>query len=311
MGILDQSQAGDGLLPLRKGRLSNTLRLLEDGHTFYISDQQPLVPPAYIAPLAHPADGVPSHIQPANHFFTPQGAPMQIAPAKPGAVSDTGIFDLLRGTNTSGPLTLMAFGGGLAQGGIGRALTAAASAGEVEQRQVRESEAQRAAYEGLLKMGVAPELAQAAALRPDVLRALAPEYFGEFKVVQTGEDVHGRKIFQLQGPGGKLSPIPEQNRESTSNSRASPERLKQTVVDERLPPSTGAFPIRSPITTEKSTERVHQSADTAPIVPRSVPPQTDQNDIRLPQISQLSDPESTVRLHELLASLYFPCCLQK
>lgn len=65
---------------------------------------------------------------------------------------------------------------------------------------------QQATAQALQKSGVPAPLSVAAALNPDVLKQIAPEYFGGYKLVQTGESPVG-KTFMLQGPGGKLYPI--------------------------------------------------------------------------------------------------------
>ena len=198
------------------------------------------------------------------------------------------------------PLTLMALGGGIAQGGIGRGLTAAAPISFAERAQHQQQIAQAATFQALRNAGMPEGVAQAAALRPDILKAIASEYFGAFKVVQTGEDLHGRKIFQLQGPGGKLYKIPDQNPESSLNSHATLESLKQTPVDHGLKPS-GPILSDSPVTTlNSSSQNLLRSEGNDP-ADRQPVPKTDQANRVPPETSQQSQPESPVPLHHLLA----------
>src|SRR6185312_12631835 len=63
-----------------------------------------------------------------------------------------------------------------------------------------------ATYQSLVKSGVPEPTARAAALNPELLKTIAPEYFGGYKVVQTGESPLGKQ-FAVQGPGGKFYPI--------------------------------------------------------------------------------------------------------
>jgi hypothetical protein len=73
-----------------------------------------------------------------------------------------------------------------------------------------------ATYDALAQSGLPAPLAHAATLNPDLLKLLAPEYFGGFKVVQTGEDAFGGKTFKLQGPGGRLYDIAQRQAESAA-----------------------------------------------------------------------------------------------
>jgi hypothetical protein len=108
-------------------------------------------------------------------------------------------------------------GGNLGQS-IGRGL-----AGFVQgaARDARE-QALPATYAALTRSGLPAPLAHAAALNPDLLKLVAPEYFGGFKVVQTGEDAFGGKTFKLQGPGGRLYDIPERQAESVASPANAP-----------------------------------------------------------------------------------------
>jgi hypothetical protein len=95
-------------------------------------------------------------------------------------------------------------GGNLGQS-IGRGLTGFVQGAALDGRE----QALPATYDALTRSGLPAPLAHAAALNPDLLKLVAPEYFGGFKVVQTGEDPLGGKTFKLQGPGGRLSDIAE------------------------------------------------------------------------------------------------------
>jgi hypothetical protein len=95
-------------------------------------------------------------------------------------------------------------GGNLGQS-IGRGLSGFVQGAALDAR----GEALPATYAALTRSGLPAPLAHAAALNPDLLKLVAPEYFGGFKVVQTGEDPLGGKTFKLQGPAGRLYDIPE------------------------------------------------------------------------------------------------------
>ncbi len=68
---------------------------------------------------------------------------------------------------------------------------------------------QGSTYQALRSAGLDHGRAMAAALNPEVFKAVAPEIFSGYKVVQTGEDMFGGKVFKLQGPGGRLLDIPD------------------------------------------------------------------------------------------------------
>jgi hypothetical protein len=107
----------------------------------------------------------------------------------------------------SNPLTLLALGAGIAKGGIA-GMGAALPAARLDQRERKQEAAQAATYAALRAAGMPHGVAAASALRPELLKAIAPEYFSGFKVVQTGQGRGGNKIFKLQGPGGQLFEIP-------------------------------------------------------------------------------------------------------
>jgi hypothetical protein len=63
-------------------------------------------------------------------------------------------------------------------------------------------------YNALRASGLSNVHARAATLNPEVLRIIAPAYFGGWKIVKTGEN-SGGKQFMMQGPGGQLRPLDE------------------------------------------------------------------------------------------------------
>jgi hypothetical protein len=107
----------------------------------------------------------------------------------------------------SNPLTLLALGAGIAKGGVA-GMGAALPAAQLDQKERKQEAAQAATYAALRAAGMPHGVAAASALRPELLKAIAPEYFSGFKVVQTGQGRGGNKIFKLQGPGGQLFDIP-------------------------------------------------------------------------------------------------------
>jgi hypothetical protein len=75
------------------------------------------------------------------------------------------------------PLMLMALGGGIAQGGVGRGLAAAVPAAQYEQAQRRQGAVQGATYDALRSAGVPHGQALAGALNPVVLKTIAKSHF--------------------------------------------------------------------------------------------------------------------------------------
>jgi hypothetical protein len=83
------------------------------------------------------------------------------------------------GTFTSNnPLTLMALGAGIAQGGIGRGLQLAVPALNLERQEFRRGAMQAATYKALRAAGVPHGQALTGALHPEVLKAIARSGFG-------------------------------------------------------------------------------------------------------------------------------------
>jgi hypothetical protein len=126
---------------------------------------------------AAPAPG-PLAIPPAQPpiFLSPPD-PAGTAPAQPAAPLGSIGQGLTNGINNHA-LTLMALGAGIAQGGVGRGLAAAATAAEAERsRQVQQLNLAQT-YKALTEGGVPPQEAQAAIGNPSLMRALAAKYLG-------------------------------------------------------------------------------------------------------------------------------------
>ncbi|HEY0421077.1 MAG TPA: hypothetical protein VGC80_16295, partial [Acetobacteraceae bacterium] len=90
------------------------------------------------------------------------------APAQPASPWDS----LANGINNHA-LTLMALGAGIAQGGVGRGLAAAATAAEGERNRQAQQFNFLQTYKALTDGGVPPQEAQAAIGNPSLMRALA------------------------------------------------------------------------------------------------------------------------------------------
>jgi hypothetical protein len=78
---------------------------------------------------------------------------------------------------SNNPLTLMALGGGIAQGGIGRGLQTAVPAAQAEQKQRKEEQMQGVTYNALRTAGVPHGQALAGALNPEILKTIARAHF--------------------------------------------------------------------------------------------------------------------------------------
>jgi hypothetical protein len=123
-----------------------------------------------------PASG-PLSIPPAQPpiFLSPPD--QSAAPAQPaGSLGNFG-QSLANGINNH-PLTLMALGAGIAQGGVGKGLADAATAAQAE----RSLQAQQVnflqTFKALTDGGVPPEEAAAAVANPSLMRTLAVKYLG-------------------------------------------------------------------------------------------------------------------------------------
>jgi hypothetical protein len=79
---------------------------------------------------------------------------------------------------SNNPLTLMALGAGIAQGGVGRGLQLAVPALNTERQELRRGAMQVATYKALRAAGVPHGQAVAGALHPEALKAIARSGFG-------------------------------------------------------------------------------------------------------------------------------------
>jgi hypothetical protein len=144
--------------------------------------------------------------QPAQQPGQPQVAPAAVAAPKGPSILDR-IF------NPNHAATMLALGAGFAGApsfgtGMSRAFGAAVPAMAADRAFEQKQQGIAQTYTALVSAGVDKNTALAASLNPEVLKVIAPEHFGGFKVVQTGEGAFGDKIFKLQGPGGKIYDIP-------------------------------------------------------------------------------------------------------
>jgi hypothetical protein len=120
------------------------------------------------------------------------GAPGPGAPGPGAGGFANGVGNFL----SSNPLMLMALGGGIAQGGIGRGLQMAVPAAQAEQQQQKQQASQQATYQALRQAGVPHGQAMAAALNPDVLKTIARSHFDAKPTFETiGHDQHGQPTY--------------------------------------------------------------------------------------------------------------------
>jgi hypothetical protein len=126
------------------------------------------------------------------------GAPGAAAP--PGGGFGAGVGNFL----SNNPLMLMALGGGIAQGGIGRGLTAAVPAAQYEQQQQKQQAVQGVTYDALRSAGVPHGQALAGALNPVMLKTIAQSHFDAkptFEMI--GQDPQGRPTYGFVDPSRK------------------------------------------------------------------------------------------------------------
>jgi len=106
------------------------------------------------------------------------------ASAEPGGAQPTpvrDVFDLhriMQGINDNAA-TLMALGGGMMTGGVGRGFQAAAAASEHDRKHQKENVREDATLRALLQAGVPATTAQAAVGNPVVLKAVSGHAFGQ------------------------------------------------------------------------------------------------------------------------------------
>jgi hypothetical protein len=95
---------------------------------------------------------------------------------QPGAWSN--VAQGLDKTLSNNALTLMALGGGIAQGGIGKGLTQATSAVDADRNRQAQQLNLLQTYTALTNGGVPPQEARIAVSNPAAMRAVAMKYFG-------------------------------------------------------------------------------------------------------------------------------------
>jgi hypothetical protein len=122
---------------------------------------------------------------PSAQFFSPAQAP--------GSSPGGGAFGDVLANN---PLLLMALGGGIAQGGIGRGLQAAVPAAQAEQQAHKQQQAQGVTYQALRSAGVPHGQALAGALNPEILKTIARSHFDAKPTFETiGRDEQGAPAY--------------------------------------------------------------------------------------------------------------------
>lgn len=138
----------------------------------------------------------------------PPGQPQApMSPMPQGAPQGNGFMDALTGFLGNHSNALMGLGAGIASGGLQRGVGGMAQGGQMDYQRNLQMSSLAQTEQALLQAGLPPGVARAAALNPELLKTIAPEYFSAPKVVQTGESPLG-KTFQLQSAGGKFSDIP-------------------------------------------------------------------------------------------------------
>ena len=148
------------------------------------------------------------------------GPPLDITPPTPGPakaadIPDTSLlgrlgnaFSRIGDAINAHPQTLMALGAGLAGApslgiGISRGLAGAGPASQIDLKQTQ----QNATISAMMKRGIPPDVAIAAASNPAIMAQLLPQIFGpkQLQFTQIGEDMLGNKRFGFVDPvGGKV-----------------------------------------------------------------------------------------------------------
>jgi hypothetical protein len=100
----------------------------------------------------------------------------------------------------SNPLTLMALGGGIAQGGIGRGLQLAVPAAQAERKEAKQEQLQGITYSALKSAGVPHGQALAGALNPEILKTIARAHFEARPSFETIGYEHGQTSFGFVDP---------------------------------------------------------------------------------------------------------------
>jgi hypothetical protein len=146
------------------------------------------------------------------------------------------ISDLVAGN----PLTLMALGAGIAQGGIGRGLQLAVPAMQAEQQRRGQEKSQSAAYHALRLAGIPDGEAMLGALRPEALKAIARFHFDKkpaFGVI--GHDDLKQPAYGFIDPASKsVTPynlqslgLPANSGEATTTSTSVPSTRASQIND--------------------------------------------------------------------------------
>jgi hypothetical protein len=110
----------------------------------------------------------------------PAQPPIFLSPPDPAAAPSppASPWDSLANGINNHALTLIALGAGIAQGGVGRGLAAAATAAEGERNRQAQQLNLLQTYKALTDGGVPAQEAQAAIGNPSLMRALAAKYLG-------------------------------------------------------------------------------------------------------------------------------------
>jgi hypothetical protein len=149
----------------------------------------------YFDPLASPFATAQYQPGPATPFPNPSAsapppAPLAIPPALPPSfpppqaaapappAQPPGAWDSINNGLTNHALTLMALGGGIAQGGVGRGLALAGTAAEAERNRQLQQLNFLQTYNALTSGGVPAGEARAAISNPSLMRALVGKYLG-------------------------------------------------------------------------------------------------------------------------------------
>jgi hypothetical protein len=147
---------------------------------------QPTSPWAALAAAQYrptPAATFPNPPAPGPLAIPPAQPPIFLSPpdaasATPAGSSGQGLNNGLANGINNHALTLLALGAGIAQGGVGRGLAAAATAAEAERNRAAQQLNFAQTYKALTDGGVPPQEAQAAISNPSLMRALAAKYLG-------------------------------------------------------------------------------------------------------------------------------------
>lgn len=121
-------------------------------------------------------------------------APMPQSAAPPPQQQGPGILGMLGNGIAQNPLTLMALGAGISQGGFGKGLEMAVPAAMADQKTKLTSQNQNLTYNALIKKGVDPETARAAVSNPTLLQSLLTQM-----APKSGVNINGRLVNPVTG----------------------------------------------------------------------------------------------------------------